>query len=166
MTDEQQDQFSQFRLFTRIWFWVCSVIGLLLPWAIMLAVDQTVRQIPFEQTWRSFTLHLFAPGYNLFLIGVLTAFPFIILSVVILLHLGTASVQAPLIASRRAWGLVGAWIAMLALASWTHIGVLIHPDAQGALVYAFLPITLLLLLPIGYAAGRLAAKFLLSPRTP
>jgi len=166
MTDEQQGRFPRFRLFTRIWFWACSVIGLLLPWAIMLGVDQTVRRIPFGQAWRSFTLHLFAPGYNLFLIGVLTAVPFIILSILLLLHLGTAPIQDPSIARRRAWGLVGAWVAMLVLASWTHIGVLLYPDAQGALVYAFLPISLLLLLPIGYAVGRLAAKLFTSPRSP
>ncbi|WHZ22725.1 MAG: hypothetical protein OJF47_001837 [Nitrospira sp.] len=166
MTELVQDRSSRVRLFTRIGFWASSVIGLLLPWAIILAVDKTVRHIPFAQAWRSFTLHLFAPGYNLFLIGLLTAVPFVILSVVILLHLGTASIQAPEIANRRTLGLACAWLGMLTLAGWTHIAVLLHPDAQGALAYVFLPITLLLLLPIGYAVGRLAAKLLLSTRSP
>ncbi|MDP9132143.1 MAG: hypothetical protein M3M98_03290, partial [Nitrospirota bacterium] len=109
-------------------------------------------------------LHLFAPGYNLFLVGILTGVPFIVLALVILLHLGTASVHTPLIAHRRMLGLVCASFTMLAVAGWTHVDVLIHPDAQGALAYFFLPIVLLLLLPVGYAVGRLAAKvFVRSP---
>jgi hypothetical protein len=68
--------------------------------------------------WRSFTLHLFAPGYNFFLIGLLTAVPFVILAVLMLLHLGAAPAQEPLIARRRTLGLAGAGLGMLVLAGW------------------------------------------------
>ena len=74
-----------------------------LPWSIMLAVDHFVHHLPLDRAWQSFRLHLFAPGYNLFLVGVLTAIPFIVLALVILLHLGTTPIQASLIARRRAW---------------------------------------------------------------
>ena len=161
MTAIGHEQSFRLRLLTSIGFWASSAGGLLLPWAIMLAIDISVHHLPFARAWRSFTLHLFAPGYNFFLIGALTAIPFVLLAVVILLHLGTAPVQQPLIARRRAFGLACAGVGMLITAAWTHLDVLLHPDAQGALAYFYLPLILLALLPVGYAAGRLIAKMLM-----
>ncbi|CAE6688713.1 MAG: hypothetical protein H8K06_12945 [Nitrospira sp.] len=152
---------SRLRVLTRLGFWFTLLVGFLLPWAIMLGVDTWVHQVPFSRAWRSFTLHLFAPGYNLFLVGVLTAIPFVILAIMILLHLGTIDSQKALIAHRRALGLLSAEVVMLAIAGWTHISVLIYPDAQGALAYFYLPALLLLSLPVGYGLGRALAKALL-----
>ncbi len=164
MTVSSPTSTSRLKLLTRAGVWASAVGGLILPWMIMLAVDYFVHHLPLNRAWQSFRLHLFAPGYNLFLVGVLTAFPFIVLALVILLHLGTAPLQPPLIGRRRTLGLACASFGMLAVASWTHGDVLIHPDAQGALAYFFLPIVLLLMLPVGYAVGRLAAKVLLPHR--
>lgn len=156
---------ARLRLLTRVGVWVSTVGGLVLPWTIMLAVDHVVHHLPLHRAWQSFRLHLFAPGYNLFLVGILTAVPFIVLAFVILLHLGTTPLQALPIARRRAMGLTCTAFGMLAVTVWTHVDVLIHPDAQGALAYFFLPIVLLLLLPVGYGVGRLAARVLLPHRS-
>ncbi|MGB3397375.1 MAG: hypothetical protein WBB60_13095 [Nitrospira sp.] len=161
MTTTPHDASSRLRLLTRMGFWGSMVGGLLLPWTIMLAVEVVVRDTPIARAWRSFTLHLFAPGYNFFLIGLLTAIPFLILAVMILLHLGTARTQDPLIPRRRALGLAGAGVGMLVLASWTHLEVLLHPDAQGALAYLYLPVMLSAGIPVGYGLGRLLARLLL-----
>ncbi len=154
---------SRFRLLIRTVTWASAVGGFVLPWAVMIAVDHLVHHLPLDRAWQSFRLHLFAPGYNLFLVGILTAVPFIVLAFVILLHLGTTPLQDSLIAHRRTLGLACASFAMLVVAGWTHVDVLIHPDAQGALAYFFLPIVLLLMLPVGYTVGRLAAKVLVRP---
>ena len=155
---------ARLRLMTRVGVWVSAIGGVILPWTIMLAIDHFVHHLPLQRAWQSFRLHLFAPGYNLFLVGILTAVPFTILALVILLHLGMAPLQAPLIGRRRALGLICAAFGMLAVTGWTHVDILIHPDAQGALAYFFLPIVLLLLLPVGYVVGRLAARVLLPYR--
>ncbi|MCS6291040.1 MAG: hypothetical protein H8K10_18960 [Nitrospira sp.] len=155
------ETFSRFRVLTRLGFWGSVIGGLLLPWAIMLAVEVVAHQVPFARAWRSFTLHLFAPGYNFFFIGLLTAVPFMILAVLILLHLGATPAQDPLIAHRRTLGLTGAGLSMLILAGWTHLEVLLRPDAQGALAYLYLPVILLASLPIGYGLGRVIARILL-----
>lgn len=128
----------------------------------MLTVEILVRDIPYPRAWRSFTLHLFAPGYNFFFVGVLTALPFVILALIILFHLGTASANNALIAYRRALGLFSAGLSMALIAAWVHVDVLIHPDAQGALAYFYLPILLLMMLPFGYGLGRALAKIFLS----
>lgn len=161
MTPIALDTSTRLRIVTRLGFWFTLLVGFFLPWAIMLGVDTWVHDVPFARAWRSFTLHLFAPGYNLFLVGVLTAIPFVILAIVMLLHLGTIDSQKALIAHRRALGLLSAEVVMLTIAGWTHISVLIYPDAQGALAYFYLPALLLLSLPIGYGIGRALAKALL-----
>ncbi len=161
MTATGHETSTRLRVLTRLGFWGSVIGGLLFPWAIMLAVEVVVHQVPFARAWRSFTLHLFAPGYNFFLIGVLMAVPFVILAVLILLHLGAAPVQDLQIPRRRTLGLAGAGLGMLVLASWTHVEVLVHPDAQGALAYLYLPILLLASLPVGYGLGRIIARLLL-----
>ncbi|TKB84020.1 MAG: hypothetical protein E8D43_12385 [Nitrospira sp.] len=87
--------------------------------------------------------------------------PFVMLAVLMLLHLGAAPAQEPLIARRRTLGLAGAGLGMLVLAGWTHLEVLLHPDAQGALAYLYLPVILLASMPIGYGLGRVIARMLL-----
>lgn len=161
MTGIAQEKSSRLRMLARFGIWVSLFGGLLLAWIIMLAVEILVRDVPLQQAWRSFTLHLFAPGYNLFLIGLLTALPFVILAATILFHLGTASAHNVLIAYRRAFGLLSAALLMVLIAGWIHIDVLIHPDAQGALAYFYLPILLLVVLPFGYGLGRALAKLFL-----
>lgn len=158
MIDITQRKVSRLRMMARLGIWTSLLGGFFLPWIIMLTVEVVVRDVPVPRAWRSFTLHLFAPGYNFFLIGVLTGIPFMILAVMILFHLGTASAHNVLIAYRRAFGLLSAGLGMLFIASWVHVDVLIHPDAQGALAYFYLPILLTTILPLGYGLGRALAK--------
>ncbi|MGC3973533.1 MAG: hypothetical protein QM771_04020 [Nitrospira sp.] len=162
MTDIAQQQSSRLRMMVRFGVWISLFSGLLLPWIIMLTIEILVRGVPYPQAWRSFTLHLFAPGYNFFLVGVLTALPFVMLALIILFHLGTASMINALIARRRALGLFSGGLSMVLIAAWVHVDVLIHPDAQGALAYFYLPILLLTVLPFGYGLGRALAKAVLS----
>ncbi len=139
-------------------YWGCIVFGLTLPGIVTVAHDAYRRHGAWAEAWQDFRLHLFAPGYNLFLVGVLNAIPFILLAVFILFHLGTAAQQEPVIVSRRLLGVAGAVAAAVGLSAWAHIAVTLYPDAQGALVYLFLPIYLLGLIPLGYGCGRLIGK--------
>lgn len=131
----------------------------------MLAVDHFIHHLPLQRAWHSFRLHLFAPGYNLFMVGILTAVPFMVLALTILLHVGMTPLQKPMAGRRRAFALTCAAVGMLALTTWTHADILIHPDAQGALTYFLLPILLLLVLMVVYLVGRLAAPLLFPHRT-
>jgi hypothetical protein len=136
-------------------YWGCIVFGLTLPGVVTVAHDAYRRHGGWAEAWQDFHLHLFAPGYNLFLVGVLNAVPFVLLAVFILFHLGTAAKQEPAIVSRRLFGIAGALAVAVGLSAWAHLGTTLHPDAQGALVYFFLPIYLLALIPLGYGCGRL-----------
>ena len=139
-------------------YWGCIVFGLTLPGVITIAHDASRRHGGWTEAFQDFRLHLFAPGYNLFLVGVLNAIPFVLLAVFILFHLGTAARQDPVIVSRRLLGVAGAVAVAVGLSTWAHLATTLHPDAQGALVYFFLPIYLLGLIPLGYGCGRLIGK--------
>ena len=147
-------------------YWGCIVFGLTLPGVVTVTHGTYQRHGAFSEAWQEFRLDLFAPGYNLFLVGVLNAIPFIVLAVFILLHLGSAAKREPEIVSRRLIGVAGALVLAVGLSAWVHIGTTLYPDAQGALAYFFLPIYLLGLIPLGYACGRLIGKITLRAPRP
>lgn len=158
MSGSGTDGLGQIRLFLRLGYWTALFGGLLLPWLIMIGFDHLVRHVPWEQAWHAFRLHLFAPGYNFFLIGILNGVPFILWAIWMLFHLGRASLSDALTLRRRAGGLALAGLAMTGLSLWTHTSVLLYPDAQGALAYLFLPVVLVLASVGGYGIGRLLAR--------
>jgi len=145
-------------------YWGCIVFGLTLPGIVMIVHDAYRRHGGFVEAWQDFRLHLFAPGYNLFLIGALNALPFVLLAIFILFHLGTATAKEPVIVSRRLAGVAGALAVAVGLSTWAHLATTLHPDAQGALVYFFLPVYLLGLIPLGYGCRRLIGT--IATRTP
>jgi hypothetical protein len=145
-------------------YWGCIVFGLTLPGIVMIVHDALRHHGAWAEAWLAFRLHLFAPGYNFFLIGILNALPFVLLAVFILFHLGTAAAKEPVIVSRRLAGVAGALAVAVGLSTWAHLATTLHPDAQGALVYFFLPIYLLGLIPLGYGCGRLIGT--IATRTP
>jgi hypothetical protein len=147
-------------------FWGCVVFGLTLHGVVMITHDAYRRHGAWAEAWQDFRLHLFAPGFNFFLIGVLNALPFVLLAIFILFHLGMAAKQEPVLVSRRLAGVAGALMIAVGLSAWAHIGTILHPDAQGALVYFFLPIYLLGLIPLGYAAGRLVGTLVFRKPVP
>jgi hypothetical protein len=118
------------------------------------SVDMLKHGQSFGQTWHQLRLHLFAPGYNLFLIAVLNAVPFVLFAVFALFHLGRIPSGQCQPARRRAAGILTALLAGLGLSGWTHLSTLLYPDAQGALAYLFLPFVLLIVFPTGYLVGR------------
>ena len=66
---------------------------------------------------------------------------------------------------RRLAGIAGAGLAITAVSIWIHVTVLLHPDAQGAIAYLFLPVVLLVLLPVGYAVGWLVGTLMVHANT-
>ncbi len=147
-------------------YWGCIVFGLTLPGIVMVAHDASRRQGGWAEAWQDYHLHLFAPGFNFFLIGVLNALPFVLLAVFILFHLGTASTKEPVTVSRRLTGVAVALAVAVGFSTWAHVITVLHPDAQGALVYFFLPIYLLGLIPLGYAVGRGAGMLFFKKPVP
>lgn len=145
-------------ILTLAFYWGSILLGMILPWLLLLAFEISAHQRTLAQAFAYVRLHFFTPGYNFFLIGILNAVPFMIFSVFLLFHLGRTPVQEPAFFSRRMAGVLGALLLMFGVSFWTHVTTLVHPDAQGALAYLFLPLVLTVLMPLGYAGGRLVGK--------
>jgi hypothetical protein len=133
-------------------YWGCILLGLAIPGLSTIGVDMLKHGQTLGQAAHQWRLHLFAPGYNLFMIAMLNAIPFILLAVFALLHLGLASPD-PASLSRRKTGVLVASLAAIAISAWTHVLTLWQADAQGALAYLFLPFVLLITIPASYVAG-------------
>jgi|SRR5688572_732253 hypothetical protein len=135
-------------------YWSCVLLGLSIPGIATIAVDVLKHDQSVSEAVRQLRLHLFAPGHNLFLIALMNAAPFVVFAIFSLFHLGLAPLHDRTLFGRRSFGVVFSAIGLVATSAWTHVTTLWYPDAQGALAYLFLPLVLLVLMPVGYAAGR------------
>ena len=140
--------------FTLMVYWGCILLGLGIPWLATIAVDLLKHDQSFDQALHQLRLHLFAPGYSLFLIAVLNAIPFGLFAVFTLFHMGLAPSGNRILVGRRGAGVVVTAIGLIGLSAWTHVTTLWFPDAQGAIAYIFLPFVLLILIPVAYMIGR------------
>ncbi|MDP1945890.1 MAG: hypothetical protein Q8L77_00175 [Nitrospirota bacterium] len=147
--------------FTLIVYWSCILLGLTVPLLATVGVDLVKHQQSLGKALHQLRLHLFAPGYNLFLIAVMNAVPFVLFAVFTLFHLGNVPSEDQRLAGRRKTGVLIATFGLLGLGAWTHVMTLWYPDAQGALAYVFLPFMQAIVLPISYAVGRLLGRFLI-----
>lgn len=143
-----------------ILFWGSILLSLALPWGLLALFEVSAHRRTVAEAVRHLRLHFFAPGYHYFLVGLLSAAPFVVFAVFLLLHLGSDTRLTPAQASGRKAGVYGSLFLMFGVSFWTHLSALIYPDAQGALVYLFLPYVLVVLIPIGYGLGRLVLAFL------
>jgi hypothetical protein len=140
-------------------YWGSILLSLTMPWGLLALFEISAHRRTAGEAYRHLSLHLFAPGYNYFLVGVLSAAPFVVYAVFLLFHLGWNDRLEPAQRARRIAGILGSLILMLGVSFWTHLSALMYPDAQGALVYFFLPYVLLVLIPLGYGVGRLILAF-------
>ena len=112
---------------------------------VAIAVD-TAKGTPLASAVGQLIGHLFEPGYNEFLLALITAAPFLAIAIFALFHLSAEQVN------RGRWaGVVGA-----ALTIWVLVAVRVSPASTASIGYIFLPFEVLIVMPIGYIGGRLA----------
>jgi hypothetical protein len=141
-------------------FWGSILVSLALPWALYALFEVSAHRRTVAEAVKYLSLHFFAPGYHYFLVGVLSAAPFVVCALFLLFHLGWPRRMPPAQYSRRMAGVLGGLILMFGVNFWTHLSALMYPDAQGVFAYFFLPYIQLVLLPMGYGMGRLILAFL------
>jgi hypothetical protein len=139
-------------ILTLLVYWSYILLGLSIPGLSTIVVDVLKHGQSLGQAFHQWRIHLFAPGYNLFLIAAMNSVPFVLLAVFALLHLGLAGPD-PAGLIRRKWGVLIAGLTAVGLSVWTHVMTLWYPDAQGALAYVFLPFVLAAVIPVAYLIG-------------
>ena len=132
--------------------WLTIAFGLLASPVVAIGAE-TAKGTPLPLAVSHWIAHLFEPGYNEYLLVLITAFPFLAAAVFARFHL--ASEQA----SRGRWaGIAGALSVGAMLTLWILIGVRISRSSTASIGYIFMPFEVLLFMPFGYIAGRLVAK--------
>ena len=119
-------------------FWGSILFSLMLPWGLLTLFEVSAHRRSVAEALRRVRLHFFAPGHHYYLIGLLSAAPFMVCAVFLLFHLND-QVQ-PALFSRRLSGVLGGLVLMFGIAFWTHLSALLYPDAQGALALLLPPL--------------------------
>lgn len=140
-------------------FWGSVLVSLTLPWLLLTLFELSAHRRTLSEAVTYLRLHFFAAGHQYFLVGLLSAAPFAVCAAFLLLHLGWNPHLSRSQYARRLAGVAGSLTLMLGTSFWTHVSALLYPDAQAALAYSFLPYILLVLIPLGYAAGRVVFAF-------
>jgi hypothetical protein len=138
-------------------FWLTVALGFAVsPLAAIGA--EIAKGTPFASAAAEWIGHLFEPGYNEFLLSLITAVPFLAVAVFSLFHL--TGEQIP---PGRWAGVNGALCAGAAVCLWRLIAIRMSRSSTAAIGYLFLPVEVLFVLPFGYVTGRLIAKLRPAP---
>ena len=138
-------------------FWLTVALGFAVSPLVAIGVE-TAKGTPLASATGEWIGHLFEPGYNEFLLALITALPFLAAAVFTLFHL--TGEQIP----RGRWaGVSGALCAGAAVCLWGLIAIRMSRSSTAAIGYLFLPVGVLFVMPLGYIAGRLIAKLRPAP---
>jgi hypothetical protein len=138
-------------------FWLTVALGFAVSPLVAIGAE-TAKGTPLASAIGQWIGHLFEPGYNEFLLALITALPFLAVAVFTLFHL--TGEQIP----RGRWeGVSGALCAGAAVCLWGLIAIRMSRSSTAAIGYLFLPVEVLSAMPIGYIAGRLVAKLRPAP---
>ena len=134
-------------------FWATISFGFAVSPAIAVGAGMA-RGASFSSAVSQWAGHLFEPGYNEFLLALAAALPFISAGIFSLFHLAAGQIPRG-----RFAGVVGALCAGAGLTLWGLIAIRMSRSSTASIGYLFLPIEVQLVMPIGYVAGRLLAKW-------
>jgi len=139
-------------------YWGSLVVGVLMPWVMQIGVEVWYRQQAPAAFFDGLYLRLFGPDSGLLFLSLLSAAPFAIYAVFVLFHLGITPRHGALVTRRRRLALLLAAAAMIAVSVWGHYAILTARGSTASIGFLFLPIYLLMAMPIGYGLGQLIAR--------
>jgi hypothetical protein len=135
-------------------FWLIIAFGVAVTPVVAIGAE-TVKGTPFVSAVGHWIGHLFEPGYNEFLLTLITAAPFIGIAVFSLVHLSGDPVP------RGRWsGVAGMLCAGAALCLWGLIAIRMSRSSTASIGYFFLPIEVFFVMPVGYVVGRVVGKLI------
>lgn len=146
------------RALTLSLYWGALFIGLALPWLVRIVVDLTSHDRSLAQFFSGLSLRLYGPDRGLLYLSLLSAAPFAVYAVFTLFHLGTAPRHGVEVTRRRRLALLLAGAVMLAVSVWGHYAIMTARGSTAAIGFIFLPLYVLVALPLGYGLGRWLAR--------
>ena len=152
--------------FSKKIFWFLILLGLILPWILRISVEAFFKPEQIGRILSDFPRLLFAPGHNLFLLGILNAFP-----VAIFVFLGRWRYKAcaglePAAFFPHQLGIILAGLAVFGMSLFIHLVVwmdVFSPkggSSTSVIAFVFLPFYALAAMPVGYLLGWLMGKLI------
>lgn len=152
--------------FSRKIFWAIILLGLVLPWIVRMGTEIFFHPDRTERVLAEFPKLLFAPGRNLFLLGILNAIPFIIFAFLTRWRYRISAGQTPNDFFPHKTGVIGAGLVTIGLSLGIHLFVWIpifgpgHAASTSVILFMLLPFYSLASMPAGYLFGWLVGKLM------
>jgi len=134
-------------------FWLTAAFGFAVSPIVAIGVE-IAKGTPIPSAIGEWVGHLFEPGFNEFLLALITSLPFLAAAVLLLFHL-----SAERMPRGRVAGVTGALCAGAGLTLWGLIAIRMSRSSTASIGYLFLPVEVLFAMLIGYGIGRGVAKF-------
>jgi hypothetical protein len=134
-------------------FWLTAAFGFAVSPVVDIGIE-IAKGTPIPSAVGEWIGHLFEPGFNEFLLALITALPFLAAAVFLLFHLSANEMPRGRVA-----GVAGMLCAGAGLSLWGLIAIRMSRSSTASIGYLFLPVEVLFAMLVGYGAGRGVAKF-------
>jgi hypothetical protein len=134
-------------------FWLTAAFGFAVSPVVAIGVE-IAKGTPIPSAAGEWVGRLFEPGFNEFLLALITALPFLAAAVFLLFHLSANEFPRG-----RVVGAAGMLCAGAGLVIWGLIAIRMSRSSTASIGYLFLPVEVVFAMLIGYGAGRGVAKF-------
>jgi hypothetical protein len=152
--------------FSKKMFWVLILLGLFLPWMARISVEAFFKPEQIGRILRDFPRLLFAPGHNLFLLGIIGAIPVVIFALLTRWRYKACAGLEPAAFFPHKLGIIAAGLAVFGMSLFIHLVVWIdvfNPkggSSTSVIAFVFLPFYALAAMPVGYLLGWLMGKLI------
>lgn len=152
--------------FSKKEFWGAILLGFVLPWVVRISVEAFFKPDQIGRILARFPELLFASGHNLFLLGLLSALPFVVFVFMTRWRYKMSTAEDPKTFLPHKWGVIFAGVTVLAMSLFIQLVVWIdvfNPkggSSTAVIAFVFLPFYALALMPVGYLVGFLIGKWI------
>jgi hypothetical protein len=145
-------------------FWAIITFGVAQSWLVRILVEASYKPDQTGAILARFPSLLFAPGHNLFLLGLINAIPFIVFAFLTRWRYRMSAAEGAKTFRPHKWGIVGAGLVVFGMTvfiQWVVWADVFNPaggSSTAVIAFIFLPFYALALMPVGYLVGYLLGR--------
>lgn len=140
------------------------LFGIAMPWLVRILVEAAYKPEQIVAILTRFPSLLFAPGHNLFLLGLINSIPFIVFAFLTRWRYRMSAMEDAKTFQPHKWGVIGAGLTVFAMTLFIQLVVwmgVFNPrggSSTAVIAFVFLPFYALALMPVGYLVGWLLGR--------
>jgi hypothetical protein len=135
-----------------------------MPWLVRILVEAAYKPEQIFAILTRFPSLLFAPGHNLFLLGLINAIPFVVFAFLTRWRYRLSAAEDAKTFRPHKWGIAAAGFVVFAMTLFIQLVVwmdVFNPQggsSTAVIAFVFLPFYALALMPVGYLVGYLLGR--------